>query len=70
MYDKLVNFVESFTTVGEQLNRAQVSYDTAFGQLSKGRGNLIGHAEKLKNLGLKSKKNLSSSLVEEAIDNK
>lgn len=70
MYDKLVNFVESFTTVGEQLNRAQVSYDTAFGQLSKGRGNLIGHAEKLKNLGLKSKKNLSNSLVEEAIDNK
>ena len=70
MYDKLVNFVESFTTVGEQLGRAQATYDTAFGQLSKGRGNLVGHAEKLKDLGLKSKKNLPSSLVEEATINK
>lgn len=70
MYDKLVNFVESFSTVGDQLNRAQSSYDTAFGQLSKGRGNLIGQAEKLKDLGLKSKKSLPASLIEEATNNK
>lgn len=70
LYDKLVNFVESFSTVGEQLNRAQATYDTAFGQLSKGRGNLIVQAEKLKDLGLKSKKNLPSSLVEDAIIHK
>ena len=66
LYDKLVNFVESFTTVGDQLNRAQATYETAFGQLSKGRGNLIGQADKLKELGVKSKKNLPVSLVEEA----
>ncbi len=69
LYDKLVNFVESFTTVGDQLNRAQSTYETAFGQLSKGRGNLIGQAEKLKDLGLKSKKNLPITLVEESINN-
>ena len=69
LYDKLVNFVESFTTVGDQLNRAQTTYETAFGQLSKGRGNLIGQAEKLKDLGLKSKKNLPISLVEDSINN-
>ena len=66
LYDKLVNFVDSFSTVGDQLNRAQASYDTAFGQLSKGRGNLIGQAEKLKELGVKSKKNLPTTLVEAA----
>ena len=66
LYDKLVNFVDSFSTVGDQLKRAQATYDTAFGQLSKGRGNLIGQAEKLKELGVKSKKNLPTTLVEAA----
>lgn len=69
LYDKLVNFVESFTTIGEQLNRAQTTYDTAFGQLSNGRGNLISQAEKLKDLGVKSKKSLPSSLVDVANEN-
>ena len=69
LYDKLVNFVESFTSIGDQLNRAQITYDTAFGQLSKGRGNLIGQAEKLKELGVKSKKSLPSSLVDVASEN-
>ena len=69
LYDKFVNFVESFVTVGDQLNRAQITYDTAFGQLSKGRGNLIGQAEKLKDLGVKSKKNLPASLVDVANEN-
>jgi DNA recombination protein RmuC len=69
LYDKLVSFVDSFTTIGDQLNRAQTSYETAFGQLSKGRGNLIGQAEKLKELGVKSKKSLPTTLVEEASEN-
>ena len=69
LYDKLVGFVESFTTIGDQLNRAQTTYDAAFGQLSKGRGNLIGQAEKLKELGVKSKKSLPTTLVEEASEN-
>ena len=68
LYDKFVGFVDSFSTVGEQLNRAQNTYEAAFGQLSKGRGNLIGQAEKLKELGVKNKKNLPTTLVEEAIE--
>ena len=69
LYDKLVNFVESFATIGDQLSRAQSTYDAAFGQLSKGRGNLIGQAEKLKELGVKSKKSLPATLVEAASEN-
>ena len=69
LYDKLVSFVESFATIGDQLNKAQTTYDVAFGQLSKGRGNLIGQAEKLKDLGVKSKKSLPSTLVEAASEN-
>lgn len=67
LYDKLVNFVESFTTIGDQINRAQTTYDTALGQLSRGRGNLIRQAEKLKDLGVKTKKDLPISLLEESI---
>ena len=70
LFDKFVNFVESFSTVGEQLERAQSTYNTAFGQLSKGRGNLIRQAEMLKELGVKSKKDLPTTLVEEASESR
>lgn len=66
LYDKFVNFIDSFTSVGEQLDRAQTHYNTAFGQLSKGRGNLVGQTEKLKELGVKAKKNIPSSLIDMA----
>ena len=69
LYDKFVNFVDSFTVIGDQLNRAQATYQAAFGQLSTGRGNLIGQAEKLKDLGVKSKKNLPASLVDVSNEN-
>ena len=69
LYDKFVNFVDSFTVIGDQLNRAQATYQAAFGQLSTGRGNLIGQAEKLKGLGVKSKKNLPASLVDVSNEN-
>lgn len=70
LYDKLVTFVDSFATVGEQIDRALITYQTAFGQLSKGRGNLIRQAEMLKELGIKSKKNLPPSLVDEACEDR
>lgn len=69
LYDKFVSFVESFATIGDQLNKAQNTYDAAFGQLSKGRGNLIGQAEKLKELGVKNKKSIPATLIEAASDN-
>ena len=36
------------------------------GQLKEGRGNLIGQAEKLRDLGVKTKKNLPPSMLNEA----
>lgn len=66
LYDKFVNFVDSLTDIDKYLERARNSYDTAFKQLSSGRGNLIGQAEKLRELGVKTKKNLPNSLLNEA----
>ena len=68
LYDKFVNFVESLTDIETHLNRAKRSYENAYGQLKSGRGNLIGQAEKLRELGVKTKKTLPQSLLDEATD--
>ncbi len=65
LYDKFVGFVENLSTIGAQIEKAQKSYDQAMGQLKEGRGNLIGQAEKLRDLGVKTKKNLPISLVDD-----
>ncbi len=67
LYDKFVGFVESLANVGEHIEKTRKSYDTAMSQLKDGRGNLIRQAEMLKDLGVKSKKNLPSSLIREAL---
>jgi DNA recombination protein RmuC len=58
LYDKFVGFVENLNAVGQNLDKAQRSYSEAFNQLKEGKGNLIGQAEKLKELGVKTKKQL------------
>ncbi len=58
LYDKFVGFVENLSAVGLNLDKAQKSYTEAFNQLKEGKGNLIGQAEKLKELGIKPKKKL------------
>ncbi len=64
LYDKFVSFVENLENLGKHLDKAQGSYNDAFGQLKSGRGNLIGQAEKLRQLGVKTRKNLPPSLLE------
>ena len=59
LYDKFVSFVENLSSVGANLDKAQKSYAEAFNQLKEGKGNLIGQAEKLKELGVKPKKRLN-----------
>lgn len=62
LYDKFVNFVESLIDIDLHLDRAKRSYDNAYKQLTAGRGNLIGQTEKLRELGIKSKKSLPQLL--------
>ena len=66
LYDKFVNFVSSLSEIDNHLSRAQRSYDKAYSQLKTGGGNLISQAEKLRELGLKTKKTLPTSIVEES----
>ena len=59
LYEKFVRFVETLQEVGKNIEKAQGSYNKAFSQLKEGNGNLIRQAEMLKELGVKSPKELS-----------
>ena len=52
LYEKLVNFAESFVDVGKSISASHDAYEKAKGQLSTGRGNAIRIAEQLKDLGV------------------
>lgn len=58
LYDKFVGFVENLNKVGAKIDEAAKAYQNAQGQLSTGSGNLLQQATELKNLGLKTKKEL------------
>ena len=66
LYDKFVSFVEDMEKIGKGINTAQESYQNAFNKLDKGRGNLIGRADKIKKLGAETKKKLSNKYVLES----
>jgi DNA recombination protein RmuC len=64
LYDKFSGFVEDLESLGGRLKQAQREYDSAFGKLTAGRGNLIRQAEMLKELGVKPSRSLPSGLTE------
>lgn len=66
LYDKFVGFVENFETIKTNLDKTNKAYDEAYGQLVDGKGNLINQAQKLKLLGIKSKKKLPDKILQEA----
>lgn len=68
LYEKLASFTKTFERIGETLKTASAAYDTALGQLSAGKGNVIRQAEMLKELGITPKKKLSSRLISQNED--
>jgi len=55
-------------SLGNRLKQAQGNYDEANGKLSSGRGNLVGQAQKLRQLGVKPSKSLAPALVDGAYE--
>jgi DNA recombination protein RmuC len=68
LYDKFVGFVEDMNSLGNRLKQAQGDYEEAYGKLTSGRGNLVGQAQKLRQLGVKPTKSLAPSLVDGAYE--
>ena len=65
LFDKFAGFVHSLEDVGDKLDKARGAYETAHRQLTSGKGNLIRRTEELKQLGVKSKKDLPRLLLDE-----
>lgn len=66
LYDKFVSFVENLERIGKNIDQAKSSYNDALKQLSEGRGNLMSQSLEMKKLGIKNKKEISQSLMEQA----
>lgn len=68
LYDKFVGFVDNLEDVGKRIRQTSDSYESAMKQLSTGAGNLVGQAEKLRELGANSSKKLPGDLTEKALE--
>ncbi|MCB9244924.1 MAG: DNA recombination protein RmuC [Flavobacteriales bacterium] len=68
LYDKFVGFVLNMEKLGTRIQSVQTEYDDALGKLRTGRGNLVSKAEKLKKLGLQSKKELQQDVSSGFLD--
>ncbi len=68
MFDKFVGFTETMQKIGSAIEKASNEYDKGMGQLSEGKGNLVGRAKKIRDLGAKGNKELPRELLDEAED--
>lgn len=66
MYDKLVSFLDDLICIGKKMDEAKVNYGEAMKKLYDGSGNLIGRANKMKELGAKATKNIPQPLIDRA----
>ncbi|AZA55520.1 DNA recombination protein RmuC [Chryseobacterium sp. G0201] len=64
LYDKFVGFVDNLEKVGKNLDQAKNVYNEAYKQLSTGNDNLVIQTQKLKSLGIKNKKDLPQSMID------
>ena len=66
LYDKFVGFVNDLERVGDQIESTRNAYDAAHNKLVSGRGNLIGRAQSLIELGVKSRKQLPAAILQDS----
>jgi len=67
LYEKFAGFVANLTTLGVNLDKAKSKYDEAYRQLRTGPDNLVLQADKLKQLGIKTRKHLPEGILTAAM---
>ena len=68
LYDKLRLLIEDMDLLGKQLGTVERTYQSAYGKLASGKGNLVRQVEQFRELGAQIKKPLPKKLLEEASD--
>jgi|TARA_B110000902_G_scaffold267222_1_gene359244 DNA recombination protein RmuC len=66
LYEKFCGFVTDLEGVGKAIDTATKKYESAYGKLYDGRGNLITSVEKIKKLGAKTTKSISRELLDKS----
>lgn len=65
MLDKFSAFTHDLEDVGKHIKRAEDAHQNALNKLSTGKGNLVGRADKLAKLGVKSSKKINPNLIQD-----
>ncbi len=68
LYDKFVAFTEDLKNVGRHMDASQKVYVEAMKKLVDGSGNLVTRAQKIKDLGAKTSKQMDQKLIDRAED--
>ncbi|PHS60578.1 MAG: DNA recombination protein RmuC [Flavobacterium sp.] len=66
LYDKFSGLIDDLMGVGKKLDAAKTDYSAAMNKLSTGKGNLVTSVEKIKKLGVKTKKSLPEAILKRA----
>lgn len=69
LYDKFTAFAEDLRKVGNQIELAGKSHESAMNKLVSGKDNLVRKAERLRELGAKTTKQQEQRMLDEAEDN-
>ncbi len=62
LYDKMIGMIEDFVKIGDQLDRAKDLHTQTMKKAKTGTGNLVNRIEKMKSLGLKTRKHLPEAV--------
>jgi DNA recombination protein RmuC len=63
LYDKFVGFLDDMEKIEKGINQADTAYRNALNKLKDGKGNLIRSTEKIRKLGLTTKKKISDDFL-------
>ncbi|MBC2602352.1 DNA recombination protein RmuC [Puniceicoccus vermicola] len=68
LYDKFVGFTNDLDEVGQRLDQARNAHEKAVNKLVSGRGNAVRTIERMRDLGLKTKKELDSDRIDKSLE--
>ncbi|MFO7655450.1 MAG: DNA recombination protein RmuC [Bacteroidales bacterium] len=64
LYDKFVGLIDDLIDIGNKLKQTQKSYEASMNKLTLGKGSIVKRARDLKELGVKSKKDLPQNILD------
>lgn len=66
LYDKFVSFTDDLIKIGKTIDSSKELYTEAMKKLATGNGNVVKRVEKIRELGIKTTKNLPQGLIDRA----